>query len=182
MRNLDKPFKYWFRAKTLDSNRWIEGYYVRHETRMLQPLGDDKLADDEVEHFIVRDDSTDWGLPRELISFKINPKTLGQYTGLIDRNGKRVFEGDIVDIVIFSNGHRRRDRGVIKFNTWRATFSIYSNLPEKAFSNTDVGEYINPMGHLLKSLGEELGVVIGNRYDNPELCKDWFKVLDDEDK
>lgn len=76
--------------------------------------------------------------------------TVGQYTGINDKNGTKIFEGDIVDI------SREEERGVIKWDEDTARFIILSDSISASFDNY---------------WGKELEV-IGNIYDNQDLCDD----------
>lgn len=86
---------------------------------------------------------------------KVIPETVGQYTGLCDKNGKKIFEGDIVKhIQKYEISGEVKSIAVIKWNEAYSCWSVeYTNGRITAFLGT---EY-----HKLE--------VIGNVHDNPEL-------------
>lgn len=86
--------------------------------------------------------------------------TVGQYTGLNDKNGTKIFEGDICDFIVYDRvGNAIPQRGVVWYTGSRFTLAdskVFRHIP----------------GYDLDSIhaqpGSELKV-IGNIYDNPEL-------------
>ena len=68
-----------FRGKRIDNGEWVYGQYVY----LLNARAEDG---EPIKHMIV--DGTPFGQT-------VNPSTVGQYTGLTDKNGKKIFEGDI---------------------------------------------------------------------------------------
>ena len=86
---------------------------------------------------------------------KVVPKTVGQYTGLVDRNGKRIFEGDIIKDCDYDHIHTVRYFG-------DEDYPAFDCHPEIQFCEC------NGLSHLVAVSAIE---VIGNIHDNPELLE-----------
>ena len=128
-----------FRGKTLDVSEWVYGYYV-------QQYGTDAI------YFKESDEN---GFERLLIY----SETVGQYTGLNDKNGVKIFEGDICDFTVFRlDGSDKPFRGSVIYDGSR--FVLCVNKEKDVLCDLD---YV-----LLNA--DELGV-IGNVHDNPELLE-----------
>ena len=97
--------------------------------------------------------------------YEIIPETVGQYTGLKDKNGKMIFEGDVVKGVAFSTDFI----GVIIWIEEIAGFGVryFNNKREPtAWENSSILKMIQK-GHKDKFAAE----IIGNIHDNPELLE-----------
>lgn len=119
-----------FRGKT--STEWVYGD-LRH-------LNDGRVA--------IRKDG-------EIYPYEVIPETVGQYTGLNDRNGKKIFEGDIVE-------------GDKKYFTYTHPYGkvVYDG-GQFVISFDDVLEDIECLGAWANAVE-----IIGNIHDNPELMKE----------
>lgn len=134
-----------FRGKRTENGEWIYGDYC----------GIWKVACDGGEliykHLIHR--SNDEPL------YMVDPETVGEYTGLTDQNGKKIFEGDIVK----SWSSWWRTPGLIEVETYEVVCKHLGGLYLKRGT---------PNGEKSTSLNRSSTVeVIGNKWDNPELLE-----------
>jgi len=87
-----------FKAKRTDNGEWVEGYYVKYQPCASRP---------EYVHGIVPTYAS------ALYMIKIDPDTLCQYTGLTDKNDKRIWENDIIRT--FENDSKDTLINIVKF-------------------------------------------------------------------
>lgn len=116
-----------FRGKRVDNGEWEEGSLVTW------PDGYTEICAQESEEAM-----------RECT---VRPETVGQYTGLTDKNGKRIFEGDVVDIL-----SENEEIGVVTYDDGGFLVSA---------DGFCVDFHTNINGTDLE--------VIGNIHDNPEM-------------
>lgn len=132
-----------FKAKREDNGKWVEGNYVK------------KYDLSGKRHLILYVDN--------YVRWKcvgIDPKTLCQFTGLYDKNDKKIWENDIVNTD--SNVRAQIKFGLYSnsFSTWKRNQGFYMDFMNKEYYRPDLGYWAKKT------------VVIGNIFDNPELAKE----------
>lgn len=149
-----------FKAKRKDNGEWVEGYYIYHIKRTICPLGDSVKPEDE-QHVIMQDGFSDWNMPRNTVVYEINPDTLCQYTGLTDKNGKKIWENDIVKCLKRTEGYE------LYQVVWRNEFADFGVEPIKPKYGA---KYLIGLSDGVTLCGHDYRA-FGNIFDNPELLE-----------
>lgn len=105
--------------------------------------------------------------PIQINGIGIKEETVGQFTGLFDKNGKEIYEGDIVEWLFLSYGCYGEQENYLKgYIEWHQGGLIF-NVTENDFE--DAGFYAISDLH---TDTESDVKILGNIYDNPELIKE----------
>ncbi|CUM74479.1 YopX protein [Blautia hydrogenotrophica] len=123
-----------FRAKRIDNGEWVEGYPVKY------PSGEAEIFKECGEP------------PDILLRCEIHPETLCQYTGLHDKNGKKIWENDIIRV----ENSADEGTGQVEFygGMWYVDKGVNNSLYDIMMYDDEAEVY-----------------TVGNIFDNPELLK-----------
>lgn len=142
-----------FRGKRLDNGEWIQGF--------LALLGDDYYIAPDINAYTSMGGR---GKGRCMMFghyYQVLPETVGQYTGLTDKNGKKIFEGDI--IIITPDYYYSDDYCISKVYVYKGVFCVDYHGDD--FDST-------ALGFLDDYLPDGDFEIIGNIHDNPELLEE----------
>lgn len=125
-----------FKAKRIDNGEWVEGYYAIAIDKRGIRQHNILVADHSYGYF-------NW--------FVIDESTLCQYTGLLDKNGNKIWESDVVKDIYIGIGRVMQ----VKWNNHCCGFEPFCE-----YDNNGMKLYLSENGDC---------EVIGNIFDNSEL-------------
>ncbi|MEE0839059.1 MAG: YopX family protein [Acutalibacteraceae bacterium] len=144
-----------FRGKQVDNGEWVEGDFCHPCNIVFEAMGyDEVLGQKDVP--VIND-------------YAVIPETVGQYTGLTDKNGKKIFEGDIVKIAYYFGWDDEQEKNVPEEEYISKVYSI-DGCPFCVDLLHCDGD-MSPIAWLDWSYDDAEIEVIGNIHDNPELLK-----------
>lgn len=130
-----------FRGKRLDNGEWIAGHLLKYED------GSARMVSSNTDIFCFEKDES----IIQTVAHRVDPETVGQCTGLVDKNGKKIFEGDILSVC--------NSKAFLFAVAWNNQYVL------KCTSNGVSDNILN----VIES--PEDVEVVGNIYDNSELIK-----------
>lgn len=142
------------RGKRVDNGEWVEGDLLRSRGKCyihehIDPF--DYLG--ELSGFIKM--------------YEVAPETVSEFTGLTDKNGTKIFEGDIIKYHLWDD---KFDYCEVKFDYFYAATDSYNGGPALGFYLADINGNADDIG-FFKNMYKYIEV-IGNIHDNPELLEE----------
>lgn len=139
--------RYIYKAKRADNGEWVIGNLITNVFFRLCQSIPYILCSDKAEYYCFQDFTEGNGI------FEVRPDTICQCTGLKDKNGKLIWENDIV------NCFEAECCGKISWNESEAGFYFDVLLEDGIYEEEHIYDY------------EDCMMVIGNIFDNPELLE-----------
>lgn len=130
-----------FRGKRVDNGEWAYGYLV-------EALD---CVTDKNETFIIEQDATYFTHGEFACAVEVITETVGQFTGLCDKNGRKIFEGDIVKVTTGVRGYKStygRETYTVSYKSYECVSVFFP------FTSSDTIE-TEVIGNIYDNKGEE---------------------------
>ena len=137
--------RYLFKAKRTDNGKWVTGYYVKGLDMYDKEV---HLIFEPATIFYSSGETDGWN--------EIDPSTVCQCTGLKDKNGKLIWENDVIKVCWQDNETQCEEIAQVAWDE----FGYYPWLDEYHCDGCDLFNEVRDIE------------VIGNMFDNPELIKE----------
>lgn len=144
-----------FKAKRKDNGKWVEGYYYKMSETTYCFKEDYERKPVSEHHYILQERMTDWGLPNQIVQIEIDSETLCQFTGLCDKNGKKVWENDILMAHLDESYPEDATYETVEWNVAGWVTHETDSTDRQYLDEFDLEHY----------------KAIGNIFDNPELAQ-----------
>lgn len=129
-----------FRGKSIYGEDWLYGSLVKIEKNryaVIPPLNNIEIG-------------------KSIGMYEVYPETVGQFTGLLDKDGKEIYEGDILHTITFGFNPEEYTAIILYRN---CSFQLSNGRNLFYFGQSDLTKMDDT-------------IVIGNIYDNPDLIKE----------
>ena len=147
-----------FRAKRVDNGEWVKGYFWRGVDHIyIIPSHVGIGYDDKIKHM-------------SAYAVEVDPETICQYTGLTDKNGNRICEGDILKgyTYPFLCDDEFNYYAIVEWSEEYKYFFLYTiKNPKSTVRGISEGN-----SELFEDFNSDDWEVIGNNFDNENLLKD----------
>ncbi len=142
-----------FRGKDAESGKWLYGWVFGEKAKSIIEIDTKYVSEHGVEAYYTS---------------VVIPETVGQYTGLDDKNGVKIFEGDIISY--FYDDWIEPEVGVVKYMSDDG-YPAFELEHSPVFDDEHHVIECNMLA-LLDQSGDDSYFVAGNLHDNPELVED----------
>lgn len=126
-----------FRGKRIDNGEWVYGFYCYNPHMKRAEI----FSFTDIQSYV----------------YEVDPETVGQYTGLLDKNDVRMFEGDFL---------KEENGGLLVVAFVEGAF-CHQEIP-RFLEGVDIASGFDDTDYYLNQEDRE---VVGNIHDNPELLK-----------